>query len=249
MSRTDEFNAGSSPVPEIQAGARRYQQMNGMMVPESNYGSIVMPQSQSRAMGTEYMRMPVFDQRAAPAYHQMAEEVGRQFDYMTRPTSKGGMGLNVEVTKHDPYVGENENYDQIYHNFKNDVVNKNRMQVLDSDETGGHPIFTRDQNNMFRAVHDYFGHLGAGRGIDMHGEDAAYQKHAAMFSPLARGALATETRGQNGALQLTGDFQQQKVGILPSQFTGTGSLAPNSFSDQAQARAQAVQRNQSQGII
>ena len=247
MSRSQEFNVGSSPVPEIQAGARRYQQMNGMMVPESNYGAVVMPHAQSRAMGTEYMRMPDFDKRAVPAYHQMAEEVGRQFDHLTNPVSKGGMGLNVEVTRHDPY-GQGGNYDQIFPEFKNDVVNNNRMQVLHSAETGGHPLFTDDQNNMFRAVHDYFGHLGSGRGIDMHGEDAAYQKHAAMFSPLARQALATETRGQNGALQLTGEFQNQKIGLLSPQYTGTGSL-PAFGEGAARARAEAVQRNRSQGII
>ncbi len=37
-----------------------------------------------------------------------------------------------------------------------------------------------------------------------------------MFSPLARQALATETRGQNAGLHATGDFPEQKIGVLPA---------------------------------
>jgi hypothetical protein len=73
---------------------------------------------------------------------------------------------------------------------------------------------------MFRAVHDVFGHAATGRAFDPHGEEAAFRSHYAMFSPQARPAMATETRGQNSVNNFgglpKGEFAEQKVVTLPS---------------------------------
>lgn len=54
------------------------------------------------------------------------------------------------------------------------------------------------ENNIFRAVHDYYGHYKGGRnGFGPVGEFRAYLAHAQMFSGDALLALATETLGQN----------------------------------------------------
>jgi hypothetical protein len=65
--------------------------------------------------------------------------------------------------------------------------------------TGGedHPIFTRRENFKFRAVHDFFGHAAQGFAFGPRGEENAWIEHCKLFSPLARAALSTETRGQN----------------------------------------------------
>lgn len=52
-------------------------------------------------------------------------------------------------------------------------------------------------NDIFRVVHDYFGHIKEGNGFRAEGEDNAWYSHAAMYSDLARPAMTTETRGQN----------------------------------------------------
>ena len=52
-------------------------------------------------------------------------------------------------------------------------------------------------NDLFRVVHDYFGHLKHGYGFRAAGEDNAWRAHAAMYSPEARPAMTSETRGQN----------------------------------------------------
>src|SRR6476659_2128677 len=52
-------------------------------------------------------------------------------------------------------------------------------------------------NDKFRAVHDYFGHCAAGYGFGPRGEENAWNAHSQMFSPDARRAMTTETRGQN----------------------------------------------------
>jgi hypothetical protein len=74
---------------------------------------------------------------------------------------------------------------------------------------------TDEQNDMFRAVHDAFGHLATGRGFDRHGEEAAYQAHKSMFGNTAVKAAATELRGQNAFLIERGFFGPQKLVLLP----------------------------------
>jgi hypothetical protein len=221
--------------------------MNGFLAPEQDYSRSVAPASQSAGIAKAYMNMKQFNTNAIPAYRQMAEEVGRQFDFMTKPTSKGGLGVHVpEAEDEDPYGMRNGQFEanKVLPDVRADVENNNQMRVLSTKSTGGHPVFTNDQNDMFRAVHDYFGHLGSGRGIDAHGEDAAYQKHAAMFSPLARGALATETRGQNNVLRQTGGFPEQKVGILPTRMHKPSNLSGAQFSDYQDAALE----NRKQGL-
>lgn len=58
-------------------------------------------------------------------------------------------------------------------------------------------------NDMFRIVHDYFGHLKEGHGFRAAGEDNAWRSHAAMYSDLARPAMTTETRGQNSVVNFS----------------------------------------------
>lgn len=223
MTRIEDFRVGSSPEESVQRGARSYTLASGLSVPDADYGRIVMPRSTSAAMGRAHDRMPAFDPAAVPAYKQMREETMRQFEHMTKPTSRGGMGLSVESQHDDPY-GRSSVHD-IVGELRGDV-RRGKVKVLSTEATGGHPFFSNDENDAFRAVHDVFGHLGSGRGVDRHGEEAAYRKHAAMFSPLARQAMATETRGQNSALHLHGEFPEQKVGLLPATMQGLQFRAP-----------------------
>jgi hypothetical protein len=218
------------PVPEVALSARAYQRQSGIHVaPSAAASNSVITERASRAIGDAYGRLPSFDAGALPAYRAMREETGRQFDHMTKPRSKGGLGLDVEITKGDPY-GSDGDINKIFSELHHDVRENNRIQALSTKTTGGHPFFSNDENDMFRAVHDVYGHLGSGRGVDHNGEEAAFQKHAQMFSPLARQAMATETRGQNSHLRLHGDFPEQKVALLPQhmqglQFNRTGSAA------------------------
>jgi hypothetical protein len=220
---------------------------NGLHVPQNeHYGNSVIAPSATRAIADAYDALPDFDHRAVPAFKAMAEETGRQYDFMTKPRSKGGMGIDVEVTKEDPY-GKHSVWD-IVNEVRHDVNENGRIKVLSTASTGGHAIFTNDQNDMFRAVHDVFGHLGSGRGVDRHGEEAAYQKHSQMFSPLARQAMATETRGQNSALHKHGDFQDQKIAILPAHMQSLQFSRRAPVSELLQATEHARGENAKQGL-
>lgn len=245
------------PDPFLSHIARQYQAEQGLSVAPQAHHKAIITESASRAIGDAYDRLPEYDNSAVPAWHAMKEETGRQYDKLTRPRSKGGAGIDIVVSKEDPYGWGDREHDPEYKNWRfedvmrdahRDVQENNRMRVYATSETGGHPVFSNDDNDMFRGVHDLFGHMAVGRGIDHNGEEAAYSKHAAMFSPLARQALATETRGQNSALRKHGEFQDQRIGILPRnmqalQFAQTGGRA-----ERVRAGMLAAQKNKVQGL-
>lgn len=83
-------------------------------------------------------------------------------------------------------------------------------------------------NDLFRAVHDAFGHGIEGAGFRARGEENAWQAHVRLFTGPAIGALTSETRGQNswlnygphGETNRTASvfetvFAEQKTGLMP----------------------------------
>lgn len=94
-------------------------------------------------------------------------------------------------------------------------------------------------NDVFRITHDIFGHAKEGRGFRASGEEGAWRAHAGMYSPLARPAATTETRGQNSWLNFgphgkanrnakTEDtvYAEQKIGSLPDWTWNEGADLP-----------------------
>jgi hypothetical protein len=65
------------------------------------------------------------------------------------------------------------------------------------------PTTGLSSNDMFRAVHDYFGHAVKGNSFGPIGEEVAWASHSQMYSPLARIAMTSETRGQNSFVNYT----------------------------------------------
>lgn len=83
-------------------------------------------------------------------------------------------------------------------------------------------------NDLFRAVHDAFGHGMEGAGFRADGEENAWQAHSRLFTGSALGAITSETRGQNSWLNFgpNGEnnrtakvedtvFADQKTGLMP----------------------------------
>lgn len=98
-------------------------------------------------------------------------------------------------------------------------------------------------NDLFRAVHDAFGHGLEGAGFRARGEENAWQAHSRLFKGPAVGALTSETRGQNSWLNFgpfgeknrtarveDTTFADQKTGLMPS-WTWEEGRAPD-FSEQ-----------------
>lgn len=166
------------------------------------------------------------DPEVQAAYRSLVDESREQFRVMEEE-----LGIKVEFVKEDPYnvIGKDGQPVPSSKAMMEDVVNNKRLQIRDSADdfaTNPHPLFTVEENNLFRAVHDFFGHAGSGRGFDAAGEEAAWLSHSQMFSPLARRAMTTETRGQNSYYNKFGEFAEQKTFLFPEEYV----LAPTQYS-------------------
>ena len=98
-------------------------------------------------------------------------------------------------------------------------------------------------NDLFRAVHDAFGHGLEFAGFRAIGEENAWQAHQRLFTGSAVAAITTETRGQNSWLNYgpNGEanrtasvedtvFADQKTGLLPD-FAWTENVSPDDTGD------------------
>jgi hypothetical protein len=184
----------------------------------------VIGASAQAELGAAYLSLPDWDDAAVPAFDAFRTEVRAQWDVLA------SLGLTMTVQDVDPYDGPAALFAD---------VDRGRIAVMSTASTGGHPYLSDADNDLFRAVHDVLGHTATRRGFDRHGEEAAYRAHAACFSPLARRALAVETRGQNGALILSGAFASQRVALLPDRWVTLGAVAPRTSAERDAARAQA----------
>ena len=136
-----------------------------------------------------------YDDLLQKSYMQMAAETKLQFRDMPIQTTYHGGDLE--------YTTSSGGTNSIA--MMQDVLQNQNLNVF----RGGDPhdfLYQIDpetglnMNEMFRAVHDYFGHGIKGNKFDALGEELAYASHSQMYSPLARFAMAAETRGQNSVV-------------------------------------------------
>lgn len=182
------------------------------------------------------------------AYEQLTIEILQQFFFIQQE-------LNIEF---EPYNGKGEPYNNSlemvkdiynYHMYFFKTSNGFGEKMVDSKNPMLRKIgfFANDYeflvNDVFRIVHDVFGHATHGYSFGPVGEDFAWMTHIRMLSPLARAAMTTETRGQNcwvnfgqhlrnekNELYQQGDigwihpserpFAEQKIMLLPEEISG-----------------------------
>lgn len=130
-----------------------------------------------------------YGQLTEAAYRQLGEESDRQFD-----------SLPLRLRYHDG-PGEYPSSTAM----ARDVLGNGQLNVFSGGDrhdflNAVDPRNGLNQNEKFRAVRDYFGHVVPGSQFGPQGEEIAYQAHSQMLSPLARMALLSETRGQNSAV-------------------------------------------------
>jgi len=87
-------------------------------------------------------------------------------------------------------------------------------------------------NDVFRGVHDFFGHGKEGYSFGPRGEFNAWRAHSEMYSPAAQGALAAETLAQNSWVNF-GKHLRDKSGNVPIKGqTGYKGLTERPFAEQ-----------------
>jgi DNA-binding transcriptional MerR regulator len=198
------------------------------------------------------------------AYDVLIDETIEQYEAIIEE------GYAMEINNDDSYGNSKEMIE--------DLKDRKRMKVFSTESGFGsdgitdemrkdNPMLAKTEykdangvpllvNDIFRFVHDFFGHAKQGNGFGPLGEENAWNIHSQMYSPTARKALTTETRGQNSwvnfskvneeafkirdearALRKVGKldealkkveeayammkFAEQKIGLLPEEYTNT----------------------------
>ena len=219
--------------------ARDYMESAGMPYnPPSQYVKVDRARAERIAAAYEEMAHEPNDPLVKKAYAALAKEVTAQYKAII------DSGLKVEFINFeeqgDPYAASPRLATE-------DIRNNNHMWVFstrdgfgsgDEFDPSSSPMLAETKykisgqtalvNDLFRVVHDYFGHVKEGLGFRADGEENTWRAHSAMLSPLAQRALTTETRGQNswvnfgpyGETNRTASagetrYADQKVGLLP----------------------------------
>ncbi|OHV61395.1 hypothetical protein [Pseudofrankia sp. BMG5.36] len=200
---------------ELHKASVQYCFERGQLVPMLAWKHIRADLAAGPRIARLYEAAPLIDDRALPAFRRLREEIAEQFEFLIRPTRQGGLGVSVTVQPEERYGSLAE--------LTNDLSEERRLRIMGSAAMGHqHPFFKPEECDMFRALHEVFGHALAGAGLDRHGAEAAWLRHSLMFTPpLARRAMATETRGQACAL-LYGTPgappPEPKVMVLPARY-------------------------------
>lgn len=224
--------------------ARAYREQSGLgEAPVSTYARVERERAVRIADAYEAMPHNPRDPEVAAAYAAMVAETLAQYRAIL------DAGLTVEfITGEDPYAGNpralfddvrNNNHMWVFSTrdgFGSDAsfdpVENPLLGATEFTDASGAPMLA---NDVFRVVHDYFGHVKEGVGFRADGEENAWRAHAAMYSPLARRAMTTETRGQNswvnfgphGEANRTASatatiYADQKIGLLPEWVSEEG---------------------------
>lgn len=203
---------GQRGVPTVRQSIAEYGE-TGEAIPRAS--QVDEKFKQSVADWFDQVRSAPDDPAVQSAYRAFADETRKQYEYLT------DKGIQFEfVDNPAPYKNSAE--------MMQDIAENNRLLVYKTPEDSFHPLLSPEENDMFRAVHDYFGHAGYGHQFGQLGEENAYRVHSAMFSPEARRAMATETRGQNSWVNTRPEnkakpgtvYADQKVALMPDDLIG-----------------------------
>jgi hypothetical protein len=234
----------TGPDPRVVAAAEEYAEQNGISYSRQETYVEVSPERAARiAQAYDEMEHNPQDPAVKEAYDDLIRQTRAQYDVLV----DAGYEFTFFDSETDPYDGNPWNAIR-------DLRNNQRMAVygtydgygtegITDGDVDDNPLLVdtglrwKDQNgvdqvvtgnDLFRAVHDAFGHGIEGAGFRARGEENAWQAHARLFTGPGLAALTSETRGQNSWLNygpfgetnqtasvLDTVFAEQKAGLMP----------------------------------
>ncbi len=209
-SQKPAFNRG---IKAVQQSAEKYKQSTKNISRSSNPITSLYPKV-SKMISDAYAKSKnnPSDADVKKAYDKMMEETIDQYDFIL---SKG-----LRVVKHqgsgEPYSNSKE--------MLRDVENNNTLKFLPNEIAFGQGNIDTSDNiglqssgrklkdgyeltnsEVFRIVHDYFGHGILGNQFGAIGEENATLQHLDLYSNTAAPAIIAQTRGQNSWVNFSGE--------------------------------------------
>lgn len=209
---------------EVRDVAKKYAEEAGIpYAPAQTYRTLNSELGKRLADFYEGAQSNPTDPAVQKSYRALADETMRQYEVMK------DAGYTIE-----PWNGEGEPYknsaaaiadarDNKHLYFlktekqfgpEGEALNQDNVLLNDSGISinGGRLLV----NDIFRAVHDFFGHAKEGFEFGPRGEFNAWAVHSEMFSPEAQGALAAETLAQNSWVNF-GKHLRNEAGNIPAK--------------------------------
>ena len=237
--KIDGERYSSREIAEIKVAEEKYIKDLGLEVPDYfRYPDQDATRAKLIAAAYEKMKNNPTDPDVKKSYDALIEETLAQYKLLENK------GINFNFLKDgmaDPYAASPAM------GYKDLVENKS-LTVFPTDfGYGSNPSFDASANPMltkvgrigdkedavandaFRVVHDVYGHMGSGNPqFRNKGEERAWLQHSRMYTPEAKGAMTSETRGQNSWVNFGPNASQnrtasgadtiyadQKVGLMP----------------------------------
>jgi len=164
------------------------------------------------AQGFESLESDPQNPEVKEAYQAMIDETIEQYNAIIEA------GYTLEVNNAEPYQSSQEMIEDLRNNKNLKIFSTEsgfgEGGITDADRASNPllaPTKFKDKNgvpllanDIFRFVHDFFGHAKMGNGFGPIGEENAWNVHSRMYSPKARRAMTTETRGQNSWVNFSG---------------------------------------------
>lgn len=238
---------GAGPIPEIVAAAEQYARKAGIPIKrQARYAEVDAARAKRIADAYTAMEHTPNDPLVREAYRDLITQTTAQYQALV----DAGYQFWFIDTKQE----SNQEYASSPWNAIRELRSSKRMGVFPTNDGFGtgefnpaaNPLLEETAfewpiggpdgplqpvlaNDLFRAVHDAFGHGLEGAGFRAQGEENAWQAHVRLFHGPAVAAITTETRGQNSWLNYgphgernrtakTEDtiFADQKTGLLPA---------------------------------
>lgn len=239
----------NGPDPQIVGVAEKYAAENGIdLKRQSEYVEVDVDRAKRIADAYEQMADDPQNPKVKRAYKDLIDQTIAQYQALA------DAGYKFWFT--DSRIPSNEEYLSTPYNALRDLRENKEMGVYPTLDGYGDSEITEEQiaanpmladtgikwpvggldgemmpvlaNDLFRAVHDAFGHGLEGAGFRARGEENAWQAHVRLFTGPAVAAITSETRGQNSWLNFGpfGEanrnakiddtvFADQKVGLMP----------------------------------
>ena len=241
-----DVEGATGPDPRIVSVAEQYARANGIdLKRQARYVHVDVARAQAIADAWEEVEDNPNDPRTRRAYDALARQTMDQYMALEKAGYKFWFyDGNTDPYKENPWNAMRQLRDEQkmavfstkagYGNKFNDSLAKQSPMLAEtglywsmgSEDGPKQPVLF---NDLFRAVHDAFGHGIEGAGFRGRGEENAWQAHVRLFTGDAIPALTSETRGQNSWLNYgpyglhnrTAKIQDvifadQKTGLMPS---------------------------------